>query len=286
MTAAPTPSPPLRLIVLALGERPQIADRARALRPKIEAQAQIVLWDESFSADLSPLEADLVVVMGGDGSILRAARQMGEKQRPVVGVNLGKLGFLAALSERQFLDILPSLARRKWRVVHHLMITCEVLRGGKVVASKLGLNEVAVLAGPPFRMLDVHLCVDGEMVTTYSSDGLIVSTPVGSTAHNLSAGGPILRKDIQALVISPISPHTLTNRPVVDSADRVYELVVASPNPGTAAVVDGQVVCDLAPGDRVRVKRAAATFQMIEVEGQSYYRTLRDKLRWGGTIST
>ena len=113
---------------------------------------------------------------------------------------------------------------------------------------RLGLNEVAVLAGPPFAILDIDLYVDAELVTTYSCDGLIVSTPVGSTAHSLSAGGPILRQDLQAFVISPISPHTLTNRPVVDSADRVYEMVVPEPHAGTSVVVDGRVLCQARAG--------------------------------------
>jgi NAD+ kinase len=113
---------------------------------------------------------------------------------------------------------------------------------------------------------------------------VIVATPVGSTAHSLSAGGPILRKDLQAFVISPISPHTLTNRPVVDAADRVYELEVAGSNSATALVVDGRTLCELRPGDRVRVERSRSRFQMIEVPGHSYYRTLREKLGWGGRL--
>jgi NAD+ kinase len=150
----------------------------------------------------------------------------------------------------------------------------------------LGLNEVSVLAGPPFTMLDIQLYVDAELATTYSCDGLIVSTPVGSTAHSLSAGGPILRKDLQAFVISPISPHTLTNRPVVDSADRVLELVVPRPNEGTSLVVDGQVIAQLTADDRVRVARSKAVFQLVEFRGQGYYRTLREKLGWGGRLKS
>jgi NAD+ kinase len=148
----------------------------------------------------------------------------------------------------------------------------------------LGLNEVAVLAGPPFAILEVQLYVDGELVTTYSCDGLIISTPVGSTAHNLSSGGPILRKDLQAFAISPISPHTLTNRPVVDSADRVYELVVPDPHVGTSLVVDGKLICTLSAHDRIRIERAEPQFQLIEVHGHGYYRTLREKLGWGGQL--
>ena len=149
---------------------------------------------------------------------------------------------------------------------------------------QLGLNEVAVHAGPPFSLMDIDLYVDSELVTTYSCDGLIVSTPVGSTAHSLSAGGPILRKDLQALVIMPMSPHTLTNRPVVDSADRVYEMVVARPNAGDSVVVDGRVLCRLQPGDRVRVERADAAFKLVTAPGHSYYRTLREKLGWSGQL--
>lgn len=273
-----------QVIVLVLGERPNVAERARELRPDVERHADIVCWDEEFSADLAGVQASFAIVMGGDGSILRGVRQMGEQQLPIVGVNLGKLGFLAALSPEQFSRTLPEICLGHCRIVHHLMFTCQHIRSGQVIADKLGLNEVAVLAGPPFRMLDVDLHVDGEMVTTYSCDGLIISTPVGSTAHNLSAGGPILRKDLQAFVISPISPHTLTNRPVVDTAERVFEMVVGAPNPGTSVVVDGQVLGVLQAGDRVCVRRAAATFQLVDVPGHSYYRTLREKLGWGGRI--
>jgi NAD+ kinase len=133
-------------------------------------------------------------------------------------------------------------------------------------------------------LIDIHLFVDGELVTTYSCDGVIVSTPVGSTAYSLSAGGPILRKDLQAFVISPISPHTLTNRPVIDSAERHYELEVARPNPGTSVVVDGQMLAGLEPYDRIHVVRAEPRFKLLEVPGHSYYRTLREKLGWGGRL--
>jgi NAD+ kinase len=226
----------------------------------------------------------MLVVLGGDGSILRAARQMGDRQLPVLGVNLGRLGFLADIAPDELDEALAKVASGAHRVVRHLMFLCQVERAGVVLAEQLGLNEAAILTGVPFTMLEAHLYVDADWVTTYSCDGLIVSTPVGSTAHSLSAGGPILRKDLQAFVISPISPHTLTNRPVVDSADRTYDLVVPKPNPGTALVVDGRVLVGLEPGDRVRIRRAAPQFQLIEVPGHGYYRTLREKLGWGGGL--
>ncbi len=274
-----------RVMVLGLGSRQHVVDEAEQARPLIEAVADIVAWDFTFTADLSRVEADLAFVFGGDGSILRAAHQMGYRQVPVVGVNLGKLGFLADLRAKELLAVLPAIAAGEFRVIEHLMIECEVIRDDRQVWQRLALNEVAVRAGEPFRMLQLHLYVDAEWVTTYSCDGLIVATPVGSTAHSLSAGGPILRKDLQAVVISPISPHTLTNRPVVDSADRVFDVQVVPPQTGAFAVVDGHVVSELQPGDRVRVRRAEPKFKLVEVHGHGYYRTLREKLGWGGSLT-
>ena len=273
-----------RVIVLALGERPQIASEAMRLQPLVEQAADVVLFDLEFKADLSQVEADFAIVMGGDGSILRAAHQMGYHQLPILGVNLGKLGFLADLSPNELLGVLPHVCQGFYRVSEHLMFECRVLRGGKPLHQMLGLNEVCILAGRPFSILDVNLYVDAELVTTYSCDGLIVATPIGSTAHSLSSGGPILRKDLQAFVFLPISPHTLTNRPVVDSAERVFELAVSEPHAGTAVVVDGVELCGLEVNDRVRVERAAPTFKLVEVPGRSYYRTLREKLGWGGRL--
>ena len=226
----------------------------------------------------------MALVFGGDGSILRAARQMGHRPLPVVGVNFGKLGFLADLLPEDLLPALERIARGQCEIVGHLMLRCQVLRGERVIVDELGLNEVAIMSGPPFAMQQIEFYVDSELATTFSCDGLILSTPVGSTAHSLSAGGPIVRKDLQAFVISPINPHTLTVRPVVDSAERQYEIVVRPPNPSTYALVDGQAVHPLAPGDRVRVTKAAPEFQLVQIKGQGYYRTLREKLGWSGAL--
>lgn len=225
---------------------------------------------------------DLVVVLGGDGSILRTARWMGYEQSPVLGVNLGRLGFLADVSSDDAEQALADLAAGRFRHVDHLMLECDILRDGKTIHCELGLNETSILAGPPFSMIEIALHVDGELATTYRADGLIVSTPVGSTAHNLSAGGPIVRKDLDAFIFTPLNPHTLTNRPVVDSSAREYEVVVPRPNAGSACVVDGRVIASLAPGDRIRVRRAAPRFTLLETREHGYYRTLREKLSWGG----
>lgn len=286
----PTPSTalaetrPLRAYVLGFGGRPNVVEEAHRLRPIIEQHANVVAFDLAGKVDLSRLEADVAIVLGGDGSILRAAHQMGERQVPVLAVNLGRLGFLADLSPGELPGALRDFTLGKLSVVEHLMFDCQVVAGGQVQAQKLGLNEVAVHGGSPFSIVSIDLYVDSELVTTYSCDGLILATPVGSTAHSLSAGGPILRKNMQAFVISPISPHTLTNRPVVDTADHVYELVVPKPGLATSLVVDGSVICTLKADDRVRVQRAEPRFKLVTAPGHSYYRTLREKLGWGGRL--
>ncbi|MEN1681178.1 MAG: NAD(+)/NADH kinase [Planctomycetota bacterium] len=265
--------------------RPVLGDRARNLLPTVHEHFEVTSVLDNLDGPFDPQGAELVVAMGGDGTILRSARLMGHNQLPVVAVNLGKLGFLADTPPDSLGESLACVADGDRRMVSHLMFECTLGRQGMPESfapdCRLGLNEAAVLAGEPFRMIDVELYVDGVLATTYGCDGLIVSTPVGSTAHNLAVGGPILRKDLEAFVISPINPHTLTVRPVVDTADRVYEAVVQDPNPGTRLLVDGQVVGPLTPGDRVRVERSQAVFQLIETQPGGYYGTLQEKLGWG-----
>jgi NAD+ kinase len=274
----------LKVMILGLGDRPEVAERARRLTSAIEANAEIVLTDFSGEKDLAGIESDLAIVIGGDGAILGAGRQMGARQIPVLGVNMGRLGYLADVTPDELPRVFAEVCRGECRVVEHLMFDCSVMRDEQMLASRLGLNEVTVQGGEPFSILDLDLYVDSEWATTYSCDGLIISTPVGSTAHSLSAGGPILRKSMAAFVIVPISPHTLTVRPVVDTADRVFEITLRTPNDATWVVVDGRSLHRLTEKDRVVVRRAAPRFKMIEVRGHSYYGTLRAKLGWSGAL--
>jgi NAD+ kinase len=272
----------LRAVLLSSGQRAQFLSEIDRVRPLIEQHAEIVAEDFSGQNPVSAGDADLAIVFGGDGSILRAAHQMGQRQLPVIAVNLGKLGFLADVCPDEVPRILSELCAGRLQIVEHLMLDCSVICGGEVKCRQMGLNEIAVRTGTPFLLMNINLYVDSELVTTYSGDGVIVSTPVGSTAYSLSAGGPILRKDLDAVVITPLSPHTLTNRPVVDSADRIYEMQVIEPHVDTSAVVDGRVLCRLEREDRVRVTRAPVRFKLVAPPGHSYYRTLREKLNWGG----
>ncbi len=276
-------------VALLSHDHPRLrSDVVASIKHAIEKHARLVFEDLKGNdrQSLGASRPDFVVVLGGDGSILRAARSMGVDQIPVLGINVGKLGFLADIPTDEFEIALQAIVADRHRIIPHLMFECEVYRDGTVIQQKTGLNETAIVGGPPFSLLEVHLYIDGTSATTYSCDGLIVSTPVGSTAHNLSAGGPILRKDLQAFVISAVSPHTLTVRPVVDGADRVYEIEVDQPNQWTSVVVDGQVLHTLEKADRVRVRRAKAEFKMIEIVGHDYYKTLREKLGWGGRFAS
>lgn len=270
----------MRIFVLGDGQRPGVRAEADQLVPFLKQHADVVALDLGQESDLAARSADLALVLGGDGAILRAARQMGYRQTPVLGVNLGKLGFLADLGPDDVRACFPGVAAGNYRVTAHVMFECviETAAGGRTL---LGLNEVALHAGPPFHLIDLDLAVDDEAVSRFSGDGLILSTPIGSTAHNLSAGGPILGQELSAFVITPICPHTLTNRPVVDSADKVYSIAVRRAGAGTAAVVDGQEIVPLSAGDRVTFRRAPVSFGLVKVPGRGYYQTLRDKLRWG-----
>jgi NAD+ kinase len=270
----------MRIFILGNSRRPGVQEELDRLLPFLKQHAEIVACDVCQETDLTGLTADLTLVLGGDGAILRAARQMAYRQVPVLGVNLGKLGFLADLSPAQLRDCFPRVVAGDYRVTTHLMFEC-VVEGPDGRQTFLGLNEIAVQTGPPFHMIDLDLTVDDEPAARYIGDGLIISTPVGSTAHSLSAGGPILNQELDAFVVTPICPHALSTRPVVDSADKPYTIAVRRASPGALLVIDGQEMVPAAPGATVTVRRAPVRFGLVKVGGRSYYQVLRDKLRWG-----
>jgi len=247
-----------------------------------QADVDLHVFGSPDELNLGHQHIDMVIVLGGDGTILRTCRQLGSNQRPILGVNLGRLGFLADLSPNEFQVKFPRFLARDYQVIHHLMFECRLIRADGTHQKHLGLNEVSLLTGSALRILHIRLAINGEPVTTYRCDGLIISTPVGSTAHSLAAGGPILRQDLQAFVITPICPHTLTNRPLVDRADCVYTLTVSDVPQGATLVIDGQIKQLMQPGDRVEIRRADVSFQLARLLDHSYYDTLHRKLGWGG----
>lgn len=274
----------LNLMILAGTDRPDVREAWSRLEPVLAGCSGVrVVGVYSHDDPIHHQEkVDVVVVLGGDGSILRGCRQLGDEQRPMMGINLGRLGFLADVTPEQFVSSLDVLKRGDYEVVDHLMLKSQHHHADGTMTTDMGLNEVMVTSGGSLKMLDVNLTIDDRPVTTFSCDGLIISTPVGSTAHNLSAGGPILRQDLQAVCITPICPHSLTVRPIVDSAERTYELTVTDPPDGVMVVIDGQTRRPLRTGERIQVTRHSSTFQLVRLPGHSYYGTLHRKLRWGG----
>jgi NAD+ kinase len=269
----------MRFYVLGNPTKAGVGEVADRLVPRLREVGEVVVFDQEQTADLCRTSADVAFVLGGDGAILRAARQMGYNQVPVLGVNLGKLGFLADLSAEEAFAGLPKLLAGDYLITSHLMFEC-VVEGDQAPATYLGLNEIVIETGPPFHMLEYEVRVDGEAALHCSGDGLILSTPVGSTAHNLAAGGPILGQELQAFALTPISPHTLTTRPLVESAEKVYTIRLMQPC-GAWLVIDGQDQLPLTLAHRVTVRRAPVQFRLVKVPGHSYFNTLRDKLRWG-----
>jgi NAD+ kinase len=270
----------VKLYVLGNAQRPGVVEEADRLLSFLRGQCDLVVCDLHQQCDLGTLQADLALVLGGDGAILRAARQMGYRQVPVLGVNLGRLGFLADMRPEEFRECFPHVLRGEYRLTHHLMYECSVDDGEKK-RTFLGLNEVVFHTVPPSGILDLELALDGDSVARFSGDGLIVSTPIGSTAHSMSAGGPILGQELQAFVITPICPHALTYRPVVESADHVCTVTLGRGADNAVLIVDGQETVPLSARHRVAVRRAPVSFTLVKVPGHSFYQTLRDKLRWG-----
>lgn len=275
---------PLRLIIVTRDDSERVQSAWSSLEGFLRHRKSIEIAEIIIGEEIGPptQEADLAVVLGGDGAILRACRGFGSRQMPIIGINLGRLGFLADLSPEEFRQQIHRLESHDYQVVNHLMLECEHRRADGSSRRHLGLNEAAIHAGSSLSMIDVELSIGGVHVTTYSADGLIISTPVGSTAHSLSAGGPILQQDLQAFVITPISPHTLTNRPLVDRADLEYRLTLPHVPDGVMLTIDGQIREPLHPGDEIYIRRAAVSFQLARLTGHSYYKTLNQKLGWGG----
>ena len=283
MSSSAEAAPPLNVVILGNGAKADVPMTAERLASAMHETNGLKLVDIDLGADgdLSGLRADVALVLGGDGTVLQTARRMGPAPIPVLGVNLGRLGFLADLDPEAFLEHLDDLAARRFTVDHLMTLDCTLAPQDGPTRRLRGLNDVVIRAAPTFRLLEIGLSIDGESVITYRCDGLIVATPVGSTAHSLSAGGPILPPDAHMFVVTPICPHTLTQRPLVDAMHKVFELTLGGDSAAMFLVIDGQVQIPVAPGDRITIRRGQSPFPMVRLPGHSFYRTLRDKLGWG-----
>jgi NAD+ kinase len=225
--------------------------------------------------------SDLVIALGGDGTVLGVARDVGERSVPILGVNRGHLGFLADVSPEVVDSALAKVLAGQYEIRERLRLRVSRLSSGALRAGDLVLNDAVFTKSTPLaRMIELRTWVGGERVATYRSDGLIVATPTGSTAYNLSAGGPLLDPSLRAMVLNPICPHTLTQRPLVLPDDAEVEVELIS-DEEVALTLDGQTVEMLHPGDRARITRSRHPARFVELPPYNHFDTLRAKLGWG-----
>lgn len=271
-----------RVVILRNPAKTAAEASVESLVECVSQQADVVGTGTIPEADaLLAKQPDRVIVLGGDGSILAASRAMGDRQVPIVGVNFGKLGYLAEFSIEELANDLKAVLTDPSIVSHRMMIETVIVRDGTEAHRSLGVNDCVVHAGPFFRMIELAISVDQVHLTEASCDGLVVSTPSGSTAHNLSIGGPIMQSEVNAVVMSPISPHSLTFRPLVVDGGSSIEVLVRQANEGTTLVIDGQVAVPLSVGDRITIGRSMHQFHLVHNPTQTRWYTLTEKLKWG-----
>lgn len=224
---------------------------------------------------------DLMLVLGGDGTMIATARMLGDTEVPVLGVNYGGLGYLAEFRVEELYTALESILDGNYRIDTRVMLRVELMRGDKEVTRTRVLNDVVINKSALARIIEIETNLNQQFVNSFRADGLIVSTPTGSTAYNLSAGGPVIYPSMNAVVITPICPFTLSNRPLVVPDDAVIELCLKTPKEDVALTLDGQVGLPLEFEDRVIIRKSRTTFQLVQPMNRNYFEVLRDKLRWG-----
>ncbi|MGB7848594.1 MAG: NAD(+)/NADH kinase [Candidatus Acidiferrum sp.] len=226
-------------------------------------------------------EADLLLVLGGDGTLLAAAREAAPRGIPILPINLGGLGFLTSFTLQEFYPALEDALAGRAAISERVLLLVERTHEESILTQQLVLNEAVVHKGTLARMIELELHIDGGFVCRYRADGLIVATPTGSTAYSMSAGGPIVHPAVESILITPICPHTLSDRPVVVPNASKIELRMAETSDSTFLTLDGQTGVPLQPGDRVRVTRAEERLKLIHPPNKTYFEILRSKLKWG-----
>ncbi|MBN2377400.1 MAG: NAD(+)/NADH kinase [Sedimentisphaerales bacterium] len=286
-----------KFIVVANLEKPDALELGKGLLEFLRREVNVVANNIEGRLDLGNLpEADFVTVLGGDGTILSTVRAMKDKQVPVIGVNVGKLGFLAEFSLEQMKEFMAEILADPVEISRRIMLNC-CIRGPEreQEVNVMAVNELAVMVGPPFRMIEVSIWIGEEYLALCAGDGLVVATPTGSTAYNLSAGGPILYSTLEAAVITPLAAHSLNFRPVVVRLDkpirlrcneigrrgRVEEAEQSESRSSAVIAIDGQATLALKREDEVIITRAEPLFQLVHNPRQSQWDLLNTKLNWG-----
>jgi NAD+ kinase len=290
--------PPNTKMIRTVGiiSRPRREDIARVVPPLIEwlrAHGAEAVCDSETTNCIGPLtgqtakreelpaHSDLLIVLGGDGTLLSAARLAADREVPILAVNLGGMGFLTTVPQDEIYQILEEIFSCKHRVSERVLLEARIVRGGAVIRRQIALNDAVLNKAALARIMDVTLHVDSEYVTTYKADGLILSTPTGSTAYSLAAGGPIVYPTVESFVVTPICPHTLTNRPLVIPDTAKIEIDFQSEDDAVFLTLDGQIGIELARGDHIVVRKASEKLRLVRPAKKTYFQILRNKLKWG-----
>jgi NAD+ kinase len=237
--------------------------------------------DACFTREELASKSDLIIVLGGDGTLLAAARSLGSNSVPLLPIHLGGLGFLSSVNQNELFLILEEVFAGRNRISERTMLEATVLRGDTERARYRALNDAVLNKGVLARIVDLDLVVNGEFVCSYKADGLIVSTPTGSTAYSLAAGGPIVQPTVGAFIVTPICPHTLTNRPLVIPDSSQVEIVFRGGDEPIYITLDGQIGVELIAHDRVHISGASQRLRLVRPQRKTYFEILRTKLKWG-----
>jgi NAD+ kinase len=262
---------------------------SRKVKTLVEDEAARLIGRPDLSAGLDAVcEAEMVVVLGGDGTILRAARTAGPKGTPILGVHLGQYGFITEIHPPDVTSALERVLRGQYSVSDHMMLATTLVREDQTVFSMPALNDVVVSKGPLARMLSLRTFIDEKFIATYAADGIIVSSPTGSTAYSLSAGGPVVHPNVEIVIITPICPHTLNARSLVIPGHETVQIVgeCGEGEDEMMLTVDGQVGFAMQCSDKVDVRRAEFPARIVYWDPMSFYDKLQSRLRWGERFST
>jgi NAD+ kinase len=271
----------VKLVIFGDAKKGRVAEAIEEFIDFVRGKAIVVANRSIEDCKVGVLkEADFAIVFGGDGSIISAARNLSQSGVPVVGVNLGKLGFLAEFGVSEIKRFFGDIISGKAAIERRMMLSCSIVNSGQEKFCSAAINDIFITAGPPFRMIELRMLVDGQAFADCVGDGLIICTPTGSSAYNLSAGGPILSAKMEAMVVTTICPHSLSFRPIVIGGESKVEIVGIRVNEGTTVSIDGQVSCLLSCDDIVRIERSKDDFLIVNNPLRTQWDTLASKLSW------
>lgn len=271
-----------RVAIIGSPEKECVAKVMARTREWLALRAEVVFCEITYDSQRSlPARPDLLFVLGGDGTLIAAVKHLGSMQVPIVGINLGKVGYLAEFSFDQLAREGDFLFGRELPLTRRLLLEMELHRRDECVAHSIAVNDCVIVAGPPYRIIDLRIDADGDPIAGTRGDGLILATASGSTAHNLSAGGPILEPTARSIIITAICPHALTFRPLVLDGERRVTIRTNQVNAGTTLLIDGHERHKLQAGDQIHVRRFASDFLLVRNPQRSHWHALRRKLMWG-----